>query len=179
MNEISASEKKIYFITGASGVGKTTLVSELSKKYKNKTWSFLHFDQSGVPLLAEMSKEFGSPSNWQKAKAFEWINKLVHNYPNERIFFEGQVNLEFIRRGFEKENFKNYVIILLDCSEDVMAKRLVRDRNQPELFNADMRIWLKFLRNQAKEFGAFRIDTSELSKSELVSVFEDAVDLKS
>ena len=87
--------------------------------------------------------------------------------------------MEFTRRGFEKENFKNYVIILLDCSEDVMAKRLVRDRNQPELFNADMRIWLKFLRNQAKEFGAFRIDTSELSKSELVSVFEDAVDLKS
>jgi len=33
-------EKTIYFITGASGVGKTTLVNQLKKEYENKPWVF-------------------------------------------------------------------------------------------------------------------------------------------
>ncbi len=38
------TKKYIYFITSTSGVGKTTLIEELKKKYADKTWAFLHFD---------------------------------------------------------------------------------------------------------------------------------------
>jgi broad-specificity NMP kinase len=169
--------KTIHFITGASGVGKTTLVNQLEEKYKSKPWMFLHFDHIGVPSIPEMIREFGSPTRWQEAKAHEWIDQLVNRYEGERIFFEGQVNLQFIHEAFEKHHFKYYRIILIDCSEHVMEKRLVHERKQPELFNADMIIWLIFLRNQAKKFEATVIDSSELSEKELLMIFEKAIKL--
>src|SRR5215204_1159973 len=151
-------KKIIYFITGASGVGKTTLVDQLKKKYENKPWTFLHFDTIGIPSMEEMIREFGSPSAWQEAKTNEWIERLIYDVESEEIFFEGQVNLQFVRNGFAKHNFNNYRMILIDSNETVMKKRLVYDRKQPELFNEDMRNWLKFLRDQANKLGVTIID---------------------
>jgi len=166
--------KTIYFITGASGVGKTTLLDQLETKYKSKPWSFHHFDQIGVPSLDEMTTEFGSPSGWQEAKAYEWIDRLVHTTDGENIFLEGQVNLQFIRKGFSKNNFDNYQIVLIDCSDEEMERRLIYLRKQPELFNPDMKNWLKFLRKQSREFNATIINNSNVSKEELLRKFERA-----
>lgn len=146
----AVKQKIIYFITGASGVGKTTLLNLLEAKYGNKPWAFLHFDKIGVPTAEEMVRDFGSGTKWQEAKTYEWIAKLIQT-ECERVFFEGQVNLQFIRGGFAKHGFENYFIVLVDCSDEIMTKRLVHYRNQPELVTTDMLNWLKFLRNQAKE----------------------------
>jgi deoxyadenosine/deoxycytidine kinase len=173
------NKKEIYFITGASGVGKTTLLSTLKEKYKSRPWTFLHFDEIGIPSVSVMKEEFGSPSAWQETKAHEWIYRSVYNNDSEKVFLEGQVNLQFIRNGFEKIPFSNYIVILLDCSEEEMENRLTCHRRQPELFNDDMRNWLKYLRNHAQEFGAIRIDTTYLSESETIAAFEDVIKLKS
>lgn len=165
----------IYFITGASGVGKTTLLSELKKKYGNMPGTFLHFDSIGVPSVSEMKKEFGSASGWQKAKANEWIDQLIRNYTGEKIFFEGQVNVEFIRDAFQKNNFRHYKIIQVDCSEETMAHRLIHNRNQPQLNNNDMRNWLRFLRLQAEELEIAVIDTSNLLPEKVLQDFEKAI----
>jgi thymidylate kinase len=169
------TNKHIFFITGASGTGKTSLVSDLKKKYKNKkNWIFLYFDSIGVPTLEEMIKQFGSAENWQKEITFQWIKKMLSEYEDkEIIIFEGQVNLQFIKDGFFQNNFTNYKTILLDCNENIMRKRLTKDRNQPELLNQDMKNWLNFLRMQAKKFGAKIIDTSNKSKSEILKSFEE------
>jgi shikimate kinase len=90
----------------------------------------------------------------------------------EVIIFEGQVNLEFVKSGFLENNFSNYEIILIDCNEEVMAKRLSEDRKQPELVNENMKNWLRFLRKQAKEVNAQIIDTSNKTKSKVLSSFE-------
>jgi hypothetical protein len=100
------------------------LVNALEKKYKARSWSFFHFDSIGVPSVAEMKEEFGTPSRWQEVKTNEWIDKLVNECHEEKIFFEGQVNLQFVHNAFQKHDFRNYKIILLDCREEKMAHRL-------------------------------------------------------
>jgi hypothetical protein len=173
----SSLTKTIYCITGASAVGKTTLVDELMKRHKNKPWSFIHFDSIEVPSPTEMAKEFGSPSAWQKIKTFEWIDRLMHEYNDERIFFEGQMNLQFIHEGFAKHEFKNYHIVLLDCNEDEMRSSLTLNRAQPELFTEDMKTWLQYLRMQALESATPILHTSNLSPQELVKQFEKTIGL--
>ncbi len=173
----AGKEKIIYFITGASGMGKTTLITRLKEKYTGMPWAFLHFDAIGVPSVVTMREEFGSPAGWQEAKTYQWIDRLIHEYKNEMIFFEGQVNLEFILKGFAKHKFSNYKIILIDCDEDEMGYRLTQGRAQPELFNKDMKNWLRFLRNQAIQFDAVVIDSSNLSKDEVLQKFEEKLDL--
>ena len=168
--------KSVYFITGASGVGKTTLIASLKKKYAHKDWIFLHFDSIGVPSAEEMVEQFGSGSNWQKAMTFQWIDKILTEYRGcEYVFLEGQVNLEFIKEGFKKHGFEGYHIILIDCDEATMEHRLTNERNQPELFHQDMKNWLKFLRNQANELNVPIINTSKLSTQEGINEFEQLV----
>ena len=170
--------KKIFFITGASGVGKTTFVSILKEKYKkNKNWLFLHFDSIFIPSVEMMVEEFGSVENWQKEKTDEWINKMVYAYPDkEVIIFEGSVNLQFIKDGFSKNNFSNYKIILLDCEEKIMEQRLVQHRNQPELWNENMKNWLQYIRSQAQQLDVPIIDTSHYKKEELGKIFEEILE---
>lgn len=169
--------KFIVFLTGASGVGKTTLIDQLQTKYKASNWAFLHFDSIGVPSLDEMINSFGSPSNWQEQTTYAWIDKLLFEISNEVIFFEGQVNLNFIQKGFKKHNFTNYRIILIDCNEAEMTFRLTHKRKQPELLTEDMKNWLVYLRNQALNLNAPVIDTSHLSEQEVLQSLEKLIDL--
>lgn len=61
------TSKKVIFITGASGVGKTTIVNELKKELEYKPEvALFNFDDIGVPSLKDMEEEYGSPSEWQR-----------------------------------------------------------------------------------------------------------------
>ena len=166
--------KYIIWLTGASGVGKSTLLSTLKEKYSGKSsWEFLQCDSIAVPSKEEMVKEYGSVENWQRAKTYKWIEKMVNDYPaKELIVMDGQANLEFIKSGFEKQNFNNYKIVLVDCEQDVMVKRLIDQRQQVWLANEDMKNWLKFLRQQAQDFGVTIIETSHTTPSQVVDKFE-------
>jgi GTPase SAR1 family protein len=165
--------KHIFFITGASGTGKTSLVSGLKEKYENENWVFLHFDSIGILSAREMIKQCGSIENWQKNTTVLWIKKMLTEYKDKDIIiFEGQVNLEFIKTGFLQNNFLNYEIVLIDCNETVMTKRL-KDRKQPELLTQDMKNWLRFLRKQAKEFNTQIINTSNKTKLDVLKSFEN------
>ena len=124
-----------------------------------------------------MIESFGSPSNWQEQITYSWIDKLLFEIPNEVIFFEGQVNLNFIRNGFNKYNFTNYQIILIDCNESEMTFRLTHQRKQPELLTQDMKNWLVYLRNQALNLNMPVIDTSYRSGQEVVIALEKIIDL--
>ncbi len=171
---ITTDNKHIFFITGVSGVGKTTLVSRLKEKFSQKEdWVFLHFDSIGVSSSEEMTEKYGSPTEWQKAMTFKWIEKLLGEY-NEKnvIIFEGQVSIEFIKQGFAKSNFLNYTTILVHCDQQKMIERLISKRKQPELVTEDMKSWLEFLRKQAIKHGAEIIDTSKNNEDEVVNKFE-------
>ena len=72
MNQL---QKKIIFITGASGVGKTTLVAQLKKKYHHI--ACLHFDQIGIPSLEKMVEDHGSPQKFQQWASSVWVKKML------------------------------------------------------------------------------------------------------
>lgn len=169
------SLKFILCITGASGVGKTTLAHNLEKKYsQERTWQFEHFDSIGVPSSEEMIRQYGSGEGWQKAKTHEWIKKLIDEYHDkDTIVFEGQMNPTFIQEAFAENNFTQYGIVLIDADEETIIARLTNNRNQPELVTQDMKHWLIFLRNQATELKIPIINTSNKSEDNVVRELED------
>ncbi len=80
---------KIYFLIGASGVGKTTAVISLEKRRNDI--KFIYEDreknkESIVLSKEEIIKLFGSIENWQKNNTIERVKKLkksiliVHRY---------------------------------------------------------------------------------------------------
>ena len=167
----------IFFITGASGVGKTTLVSQLEEKYGDRyDWAFFHFDSIGVPSKEDMEAQYGSGENWQKEMTKIWVQKMLSEYPNKRtIIFEGQVNLDFIKEGFEQSGFSDYTTVLIDCKEETMHHRLSGERMQPELVTPEMNNWRKLLREQAEQYGESVIDTHELDKDQAIEAFESVL----
>lgn len=164
--------KFVYFITGASGVGKTTLLDLLEKKYTARDdIAFLKFDSIGVPSVEEQIRKYLSPPEWQRATTKLWVSKMLYEIKERIVIFEGQVNFDFIHKAFHAEGFSNFVAILVDCDEEEMEKRLSEERNQIELVNQDMRNWRKYLRKQAENLGAPIINTTRKSKESTVEEF--------
>ena len=151
---------KIFVLIGASGTGKISLANHLHDKLDNTKYEIYNFDSIGVPQSDEMTRLYGSPTEWQKVKTEEWIKKLTSHVLKKTIIFEGQMNPNFVREAFKELNFKNYEIILIDCEEKELIRRLVEERNQPELANEDMLNWLKYLRQESKKYNYKNIDTT-------------------
>ena len=169
-------DKKIIFITGASGVGKTTLTNLLKTKYNNRPdIAFFGFDSIGIPSVEQMIKMHGSPSEWQRATTKKWITKLLYEIDQPFIILEGQVNLDFIREAFNDHHFQNFRIVLIDCNEEEMLRRLRSERNQPELANDNMRNWRVYLRKQAETHNVPIINTDELSLDASVKILEEVL----
>jgi adenylate kinase len=67
----------IFFLSGASGVGKTTIVAALKKHDSFVDCVFLHFDSIGIPSSDEMLDRSGSVEKWQEMATDRWIEKIV------------------------------------------------------------------------------------------------------
>jgi adenylate kinase family enzyme len=164
----------IFFLIGASGVGKSTLVANLKKKYKDKNWAFLLFSDIGLPSKKEKIKKYGSAKAWQKATTEIWINKILTEYlDKDVVVFEGQTNLDFICKGFASHKFSNYSIVLVDCSKQNMFDRLINNRKQPELATPEMNYWREELLNQAINKKIPIINTDNLNEQQTVEVFDN------
>ncbi len=135
----------IYFITGASGAGKTALVEALALDPDCQDTKFLHFDSVGVP------EEI--PEDWQQKTTQAWVTRMLSGEFSEfsRIVIEGQVDPNFIEVAFAGHEFNNYQIILLDASMETLFSRLNEQRQQPELATEDMENWANYLRRVAKD----------------------------
>ena len=77
----------IYFITGSSGVGKSTLVKEL-KTILPETFIVHDFDELGVPLDADTTWRIGRTKEWiqiAKENSSKGISTIVIGlvHPNE------------------------------------------------------------------------------------------------
>jgi shikimate kinase len=152
----------IFFLSGASGVGKTSIIKKLKAHYHSfSDYAFVHFDSIGVPSPEEMIEQAGSGEKWQELTTYRWIEKITVEYQDKKIVvIEGQINLDFIEAACHKFEIVRYFIILIDCDWEIMRDRLVHNRQQPDLVNQDMKNWATFLRKQAQRKNLPIIDTS-------------------
>jgi shikimate kinase len=160
----------ILFLSGASGVGKTSTVEALKAHYHSSSdYAFVHFDSIGVPSPEEMIEQAGSGEGWQELTTYRWIEKIATEYQDKQsVVIEGQVNLDFIESACRKFEIARYFIVLIDCDWETMRKRLVHYRQQPELVNQDMKNWATFLRKQAQRKNLPIIDTSHQTLEQVV-----------
>jgi dephospho-CoA kinase len=143
---------RIFVVTGASGAGKTAMVTALAaRKLPGVTCAF--FDSIGVPSAEEM------PADWQGRTTHEWIRRLAREAADVAVL-DGQTKPTFALRAFADAGVRGD-IVLIDCERSVREARLVA-RGQPELATADMHAWAAYLRGQADALGLAVIDTTAL-----------------
>jgi dephospho-CoA kinase len=167
--------KKLIFILGSSGSGKTTNVKNIESKYPNKYY-FAYFDQPRVPSVEEVQEKHGGWENWGIERTNEWIKKIKESYIKNKItIFDVHTKPENIENACKDFGITNYVVILLDCSDDERKKRLIK-RGQHHLINDSLLEWAQFLRNEAINKDYIIIDNTELTIEEGFKKVKDKIE---
>ncbi len=161
----------IIAITGASGVGKTTVVDAIGSGPEENPKTF-HLDDVDMPDWSSLE----DAREWQRETTLKWVERLVNIVRNEKvdIVFEGSSEIEFLREGFHQHRFTDYEIILFDCNPQTMKSRLT-ERGQPDLYHADMLNWLKKLRLDAMREGIQIVETDHKTIDEIADIITDLI----
>lgn len=160
---------KIYFLIGASGAGKSTILNASKNQLENQ-FDILHFDNIGVPSFDEMQEQFGSIEEWQRVKTIEWIEEIKKWYLNKRsVILDAQTRPSFIKEGCLKFGV-DFEIILFDCSDDERKKRLIH-RHHEELADQNMMNWAAFLRKECKSLRYKILDNTGMTVQKSVDNF--------
>jgi len=158
---VSVSSPAILVVTGASGVGKTTLVRALEARGLPGI-SCHYFDSIGVPSPEVMERDFGGGAAWQEQTTRTWIVRLSSR--SERVaVLEGQTRPSFVRAAFRDAGIRKGAIVLIDCAPGTRNSRLQGPRGQAELISAQMDAWAAYLRGQAHALDLPIIDTTSLT----------------
>jgi dephospho-CoA kinase len=167
--------KKVIFILGASGSGKTTNVKNIENKYSDKYY-FAYFDQPKVPSVEEVQEKHGGWENWGIERTNEWVKKIKENYIEERVtIFDVHTKPQNIENACNDFGIIDYVVILLDCSDDERKKRLI-ERGQPHLINDSLLEWAQFLRDEAVKRDYIVIENTGLTLEDGLKKVENKVE---
>jgi dephospho-CoA kinase len=154
---------KLFFVIGASGSGKTTVIKSLESSNFSE-YKMLYFDSIGVPSYAEMLATYKSPEEWQRIKTVEWVKSIKEEILGvQHAILDGQTRPQFIEEACVKNGIDNYAIILFDCSDEERTKRL-KKRGQPELATQQMMEWANYLREKCQN--TYIIENTHLNEEE-------------
>jgi chloramphenicol 3-O-phosphotransferase len=168
---------KLVILTGASASGKTTITKRIATNAA-PIINCLYFDSIGVPSAEQMIAEFGLEENWQRAKTFDWMIRIKEEFlsKGKLVLFDGQMRISFIFEACAAAKITHYKTVLVDCDDASRESRLAINRRRPELANARMMNWARFLRNEADASSILKLDTTTSSieecVSELLAVFD-------
>jgi uridine kinase len=160
---------KVFFVTGASGSGKTTIIKELERLHPDH-FVFYYFDSVGVPSFHEMKRKYGSGEAWQRQTTIQWVKQIKREFlPQKSAILEGQMRISFILEACKENDISDFQIFLFDCNDEERKKRLI-SRGQSDLANQKMLDWAEYLRNEVVTIpGAIIFDTSSLQIEEAVT----------
>jgi hypothetical protein len=154
-------------VTGASGVGKTTLMHALDEQRLPGVRCY-YFDSVGVPEHAD--------EDWQAATTERWIVHLAANPDGAQVVvLEGQMRPSEVVAAFRRHGITRGRAVLIDCTHAVREARLRGERGQPELASPRMAEWAAYLRGQADALDLPIVDTSTLSVAEATRILVDHV----
>lgn len=165
--------RRIAFLIGASGVGKTAVASVLKERGPWKGNTF-HSDTIGVPSPEELDQWPGGGEEWQKWATEQWVMKLAERDTPLQLL-EMQTRPSFILPAVEAYPQFTHTIVLLECSPEVRRFRLTELRRRPELLDPRMENWAVYLRGQADALGLRVIQTDDLAPDEVAAAVESAV----
>ncbi|MEH1844777.1 MAG: ATP-binding protein [Nostoc sp.] len=78
---MSSKKPAILFLSGVSGVGKTTIVATLQERnLNNSSCVFLHADAGDTLSFAEMVEQAALLERFQKIATHKWIEKIISEY---------------------------------------------------------------------------------------------------
>ena len=128
---------KVFFVTGASGLGKTTIIKELERLHPDH-FVFYYFDSVGVPSFNEMKRKYGSGEVWQRQTTIQWVKQIKREFlPQKSAILEGQMRISFILEACKENDISDFQIFLFDCNDEERKKRLI-SRGQSDLANQKM-----------------------------------------
>jgi hypothetical protein len=144
-------------ITGASGAGKTTVVSTIREHIDARLLPLLHFDALGVPTTDEMTRCWDAPRGWQKMMTYHWVYTVRQIYRmRPLVLLEGQFDPQYAIAACAAHRMRNRVC-LLDADDATRTARLAK-RGQPELGTESK--WAAYLVENTRSLGGTVIDAS-------------------
>jgi dephospho-CoA kinase len=169
MGAMRGTTGRLLFVTGASGVGKTTTLRLFEQD--NPGILVRYFD-GFVPRLEEMIEAYGSGEEWQRHKTIEWIGRIKDQaLPHASIILDIQTRQIFVDEACDLAGISDYRIVLFDCADGAREQRLIA-RGHPELANSQMAAWASYLRAQALMRSDPIIDTTILTIEDAANELE-------
>ena len=160
----------LVILTGASGSGKTAIAKSIEEAYPAIT--VFRFDTIGVPspeVMAGFGEGHQPGGAWQRAMTFKWLDKIAPLLSDSRgILFEGQMRIAFIREALTACRIEHARVVCVECDDSTRMRRIIHDRNQPELANEDTTRWSRYLHQEALDADCEILDTTDQSLSQSV-----------
>ena len=116
---------KIYFISGVSGVGKSSVIKHLRALLPGSMYDIRDFDERGVPD--------GGGHEWHNKETFYWLEIAAKNARlGKSTVVCGFVEPERFWKVYNKEKHPHAQLVLLHATNDIIKKRLLGRYQTPE-----------------------------------------------
>lgn len=136
----------LYVITGAEGVGKTTIIPSLRQKLGDN-YVIYDFD--------EVLRPYDFKDNW----ALDVLEKLIHNVEknkesNKITVVAGLIRPYQLQQVAEKHNITSIKLLLLDLSIEEQSKRLHQRKGNIDLTNENKELigFREFIKESKYEY---------------------------
>ncbi len=157
-------------LTGASGVGKTTIARAVSARHPEiAVYMEDNLHQPPEDFVASIGPTKGPGGPFQRGFALYWIGRIAEEVALSRpVLLDSQCRIAFLQEALRLHKLTKAKIVLVECDDCTRDGRL-HGRGSPHLAHEEMRNWSRYLHKEAISAGSEILDTGALSLNESVA----------